>query len=273
VTPLTYLFVPGNRPERFAKALASHAERVILDLEDAVSPQDKASARASIGSWLASAEPASRARVLVRINDALSPWHTDDLAWLQSQPLSEVMLSKCETPDQVAVVLRHLPAGAQVLPLMETVLGVHGAVAVAQAPGVSRLAFGSIDYQLDLGVDAHSPALEHASVALTVASRLADLPAPVAGVTPDLDPSVVAADAERALALGMGAKLCIHPQQIDAARQAFVPSPATVAWAHRVVDTWEHTQHPGAVQVDARMVDKPVYLRARRLLAQSPISV
>lgn len=273
MTPLTYLFVPGNRPERFAKALASHADRVILDLEDAVSPQDKASARASIGSWLASAEPASRARVLVRINDALSPWQTDDLAWLQSQPLSEVMLSKCETPEQVAVVLRHLPAGAQVLPLMETVRGVHGAVAVAQAPGVSRLAFGSIDYQLDLGVDTHSPALEYAAVALTVASRLADLPAPVAGVTPDLAPSVVAADAQRALALGMGAKLCIHPQQIDAARQAFVPSPATVAWAHRVVDTWEHTQHPGAVQVDARMVDKPVYLRARRLLAQSPISV
>ena len=148
-----------------------------------------------------------------------------------------------------------------------------GAVAVAQAPGVSRLAFGSIDYQLDLGVDTHSPALEYAAVALSVASRLADLPAPVAGVTPDLAPSVVATDAQRALALGMGAKLCIHPQQIDAARQAFVPSPATVAWAHRVVDTWEHTQHPGAVQVDARMVDKPVYLRARRLLAQSPISV
>jgi citrate lyase subunit beta/citryl-CoA lyase len=259
VTPLTYLFVPGNRPERFAKALTSHADRIILDLEDAVSPQDKTSARASIGSWLASAEPASRARVLVRINDALSPWHTDDLAWLQTQPLS--------------VVLRHLPTGAQVLPLMETVRGVYGAVAVAQAPGVSRLAFGSIDYQLDLGVDTHSPALEYAAVALTVASRLADLPAPVAGVTADLAPSVVAADAERALALGMGAKLCIHPQQIDAARQAFVPSPATLAWAHRVVDTWEHTLHPGAVQVDARMVDKPVYLRARRLLAQSLISV
>jgi citrate lyase beta subunit len=168
VTPLTYLFVPGNRPERFAKAWASHADRVILDLEDAVSPQDKVSARASIGSWLTSAEPASRAWVLVRINNALSPWHTDDLAWLQSQPMSEVMLSKCETPEQVALVL-------------------------------------------------------------TMASRLADLPAPVAGVTPDLDPSVVASDAERALALGMGAKLCIRRQHIDMAHQAFVPNPATVA--------------------------------------------
>lgn len=273
MTPLTYLFVPGNRPERFAKALASKADRVILDLEDAVSQPDKAGARVSIGQWLASLESEQRARVLVRINDALSPCHEDDLSWLQTQPLSEVMLSKCEAPSQVSLVLLHLTPGARVLPLLETVRGVHSAVAIAQAPGVSRLAFGSIDYQLDLGVDKHSPALEHAAVALAVASRLADLPPPAAGVTPDLDPQVVGAEAERACAQGMGAKLCIHPQQIDAARQAFVPSAASVAWAHRVVDAWEHTEHFGAVQVDARMIDKPVYLRARNLLAQFSVSV
>jgi hypothetical protein len=169
VTPLTYLSVPSNHPERFAKALASHADRVILDLGNAVSPQNKASARAAVGSWLASAKPASRARVLVRINDTLSPYHTNDLAWLQKQPLSDVMLSKCETPEQLAL-------------------------------------------------------------ALTMASRLADLPAPVAGVTADLAPSVVATDAERAQTLDMGAKLCIHRQHIDAASQAFVPNPAMLAW-------------------------------------------
>ena len=99
-------------------------------------------------------------------------------------------------------------------------------MAVAQAPGVSRLAFGSIDYQLDLGVDTHSPALEYAAVALTMASRLADLPAPVAGVTPDLAPSVVAADAERALALGMGAKLCIHPPTNRCGPPSFCAEPS-----------------------------------------------
>lgn len=273
MTPLTYLFVPGNRPERFAKALASDADRVILDLEDAVAPTDKTSARAAIGAWLAAAEAAQRARVLVRINDAHSPWHAEDLAWLQGRPLSEVMLSKCESPDHVAAVLAHLPDNAHVLPLMETVRGVHNAVSVAAAPGVSRLAFGAIDYQLDLDVPNGSTALEHAAVALVVASRLADLSAPVAGVTPDIDAGAVLLESERAHQLGFGAKLCIHPQQLDAARQAFVPSAEAQAWAHRVVDAWEKTQHSGAVQVDARMVDKPVYLRARRLLAQSPISV
>ena len=220
-----------------------------------------------------SADAAQRARVLVRINDANSPWHAEDLAWLQGQPLREVMLSKCECPDQVATVLAHMPDSARVLPLMETVRGVHGAAAVANAPGVSRLAFGSIDYQLDLDVPNGSPALELAAIALVVASRLADLPAPVAGVTPDLDADVVAADAERAHLLGFGAKLCIHPQQLGAARQAFVPSIEAQAWAQRVVEAWEHTPHSGAVQVDARMVDKPVYLRARRVLAHCPVSI
>jgi citrate lyase subunit beta/citryl-CoA lyase len=273
VTPLTYLFVPGNRSERFAKALASGADRVILDLEDAVAPADKAGARAAIGAWLKSADAPQRARVLVRINDAHSAWHNEDMAWLQDQPLSEVMLSKCESAAQVAAVLAQLPPGARVLPLMETVRGVHGAAAVAAAPGVSRLAFGAIDYQLDLDVPSGSPALVAAAVALVVASRLADLPAPVAGVTPELGGDAVAADAAQAHRVGFGAKLCIHPQQIGPARQAFVPSADAQAWARRVVDAWEHSLHSGAVQVDARMVDKPVYLRARRILAQSPVSV
>jgi citrate lyase subunit beta/citryl-CoA lyase len=272
VTPLTYLFVPGNRPERFAKALASGADRVILDLEDAVAAPDKPAARAAIGAWLAAAEASARDRVLVRIHDAHSPWHAEDLAWLQTQSLAEVMLAKCESPDHVVSVRKVLPHGARVLPLMETVRGVHQAVAVAGAPGVSRLAFGSIDYQLDLDVPSGSAALDQAAVALAVASRLADLPAPIAGVTADLDPGAVAADAEHARSLGFGAKLCIHPRQVSAVQQAFAPSAQDQAWARRVVDAWEQSAHGGAVQVDSRMVDKPVYLRARRILDQSPAS-
>ncbi|MDP2218756.1 MAG: aldolase/citrate lyase family protein, partial [Hydrogenophaga sp.] len=85
--PTTYLFVPGNRPERFAKALASGADRVILDLEDAVSPADKPQARKAIGVWLATLDKAALDAILVRLNDALSPWHADDLEWLSAQPV------------------------------------------------------------------------------------------------------------------------------------------------------------------------------------------
>ena len=233
---------------------------------------DKAAARSAVGAWLDTAEATARDRVLVRIHDAHSPWHAEDLAWLPTQRLAEVMLAKCESPAHVAAVLGQLRPGARVLPLLETVRGVHEAMAVAAAPGVSRLAFGSIDYQLDLDVPNASVALDQAAVALAVASRLAELPAPIAGVTADLDPGAVAADAEHARSLGFGAKLCIHPHQVGAALQAFIPSAQAQDWARRVVRAWEQSAHGGAVQVDSRMVDKPVYLRARRILDQSPAS-
>ena len=267
MTPLTYLFVPGNRPERFAKALASHADRVILDLEDAVSPQDKASARASIGSWLASAEPASRARVLVRINDALSPWHADDLRWLAGLPVAEVMLAKAETAEQIAEVRTHMSDHARVMPLVETVRGVMALPALTAAAGVSRLAFGAIDYQLDLDLPGPGLALDMAAVAIAMASRAADLPSPVAGVTTEIDATRVQVDLLHARSLGFGAKLCVHPLQVVAVQEGMRPDAQTLAWARRVDSAWRSAEDPGAIQVDGRMVDKPVALRAQRILA------
>lgn len=265
--PTTYLFVPGNRPERFAKALASGADRVIVDLEDAVAPADKASARSALGAWLTQLSATERARVIVRINDALSPWHAEDLAWLSSQSLDEVMLSKCESAAQAAAVLARLAPGAQVLPLIETVRGVMGLNDIARAPQVSRLAFGSIDYLLDLDLPGPGFALDAAATAIAMASRAAELPSPVAGVTPELDARRVRADLLHARSLGFGAKLCIHPTQVGVVREALRPDDQTLAWASRVNVAWQTTSSQGAIQVDGRMVDKPVLLRAQRILA------
>ncbi|MFZ2298774.1 MAG: aldolase/citrate lyase family protein, partial [Aquabacterium sp.] len=185
--PITYLFVPGNRPERFAKALASGADRVILDLEDAVSPADKPQAREAIGAWIATLDSTALAAILVRLNDALSPWHAEDLVWLSAQPVGEVMLSKCESAGQIAAVHARMARGARVLPLIETVRGVMGLNDMARAPQVSRLAFGSIDYLLDLDLPGPGFALDAAATAIAMASRAAELPPPVAGVTPELE--------------------------------------------------------------------------------------
>lgn len=106
--PSTYLFVPGNRPERFAKALASGAGAIILDLEDAVAPQDKEAARAAVVQWLASA-PAGPVQRLVRINDASTPWFVDDLTELAQAAPDGVMLPKAEDAITVAHVLEVLP--------------------------------------------------------------------------------------------------------------------------------------------------------------------
>lgn len=267
--PLTYLFVPGNRPERFAKALASGADRVILDLEDAVAPADKPMARAAIAGWVATLAVSERARLLVRINDAASPWHVDDISWLQPSSILHIMLSKCEHQEQIANVLSHQPVGATVVPLIETARGVLNAVAIAQAANVARLAFGSLDFMLDLDLPGPGFALDSAATAVALASRAAGLQAPIAGVTPELDADQVRTDLSHARALGFGAKMCIHPTQVAVVREAFQPDPQSLAWAERVVQQWQAGHGAGAIQVDGKMVDKPVLLRAERILAHA----
>lgn len=264
---LTYLFVPGNRPERFAKALASGADRVILDLEDAVAPADKAAARSAVAQWLHS-QRALADRLLVRINDDASPWYADDLALLAASPLRCVMLPKCESPAQVAAVQARLAPGSSTLPLIETARGLQALQAIAQAPGVARLAFGSLDFMLDLDVPADSLMLDMAAAQIALASRAAGLPAPVAGVTPALDAAQVSADMAQARSLGFGAKMCIHPGQVAAVLAALAPTASELTWAQRVLQA-SAAAGGAALQIDGKMVDRPVLLRAERLLARA----
>lgn len=265
--PLTYLFVPGNRPERFAKALASGADRIIIDLEDAVAPADKVAARAAIAGWLNSADE-ERKKILIRINDAATAWHAEDLALASAVQAACVMLPKCEAPHQVAAVLACLPQEASVLPLIETARGMLALQAIAAAPGVTRLAFGSLDYMADLDIPAGSLALDFAAAQIAVASRAAGIASPVAGVTPELDAARVAQDMLHARSLGFGAKMCIHPSQVAAVRAALAPSAEELAWAQRVLQAW-NASTGGALQVDGKMVDRPVVLRAERIAAQA----
>ena len=266
-TARTYLFVPGTRPERFAKALASGADAVVLDLEDAVAMADKAAARDAVAGWLGSAAAEEQARVVVRINDAGSSWFADDLQALHAAGATGVMLPKAESARQVAAVLDRLP-GARMLALIESARGVAMVDEVAAAPGVSRLVFGTLDFAFDLDLDiTHDPAgLAYAASRIALASRLAGLTAPVAGVTPQLDDEPrLLADLALARCHGFGAKLCIHPRQVAPIHRALQPSADAVAWARRALAA--EAASPGAAQLDGRMVDRPVVLQAQRILA------
>lgn len=265
--PLTYLFVPGHRPERFAKALASGADRVIIDLEDAVAPADKASARQAIAEWMQGAGE-QRPRVLIRINDAATAWHAEDLRLAAEVQAACIMLPKCEAASHIAAVLAPLQPTATVLPLVETARGILALQDMAGAPRVHRLAFGSLDYMADLDIPADSPALDIAATHIAVASRAAGLPPPVAGVTPELDDARVSADTQQARRLGFGAKLCIHPSQVAPVRAALMPSAAEQAWADRVLQAWQRSDG-SAIQLDGKMVDRPVALKAQRIAALS----
>jgi len=265
----SYLFVPADRPERYAKALASGADAVIVDLEDAVAASAKDGARAALAAWL----DGGGAGVAVRINDAASQSFAADLALVAHPAIVTVVVPKAERAADLARVRAAAPH-AGLLPLIETAAGVDRVREIAAAPGVQRLAFGAIDLQLDLGIEegGDGDELLFFRSQLVLASRLAGLDAPVDGVTTAIDDAAaIEADTRRARRLGFGAKLCIHPRQLAAVHAAFAPSAGELAWAERVVAAAESaTATAGAVAVDGRMVDRPVLLRARALLARKP---
>lgn len=260
----SYLFVPADRPERYAKALASGADAVIVDLEDAVAPAAKDSARATLAAWL----DGGGSQVVVRINDAASAAFAGDLAIVARPGVAAVVLPKAERLDDLARVRAAAPAAA-LLPLVETATGIANARALARAEGVERLLFGSIDLQLDLGIDGDGDELLAFRSELVLASRLAGIAAPVDGVCTALDDAAVLdADTRRARRLGFAGKLCIHPRQVAVVHAAFAPSAEDIAWATRVVAAAE-ASGAGAVAVDGKMVDRPVLLRAQGILARA----
>jgi len=255
----TFLFVPGDRADRFAKAAAAGADVVIIDLEDAVSPDRKASARAATSDWLAAGH-----RAVVRVNALGTPFFESDCAALTDvSGVLAVMLPKVSGADDLTTLRRRLP-GVRVLPLIESAVGVHRAHEVAAAPGVARLVLGTVDLALDMDTDESWDAMLHTRSSLVLASRVAGLAAPVDGVTRDLHPKTSAADATAARSLGFGAKLCIHPSQVDGVAAAFASSPQEVAWARGVLTLCDGG---GARTYQGEMVDEPVLERARRILA------
>ncbi len=258
----SYLFVPGMRPERFVKALESGAHAVIVDLEDAVPPAEKDRARKALTEWLAPARP-----VLVRINAAGTPWFEADLALCAGPGIAGVVLPKAEGPDDIRRVVRAGGERVPVLPLVETALGLWNARALGEVPGVRRLIFGSIDFQLDLGV--RDDALQSYRAQIVLASRVAGIAAPVDGVTTAIDdPDTLRQDTERARALGFGGKLCIHPKQVAIVNATFRPTEGEIAWAERVVAA-DIAAQGAAIAVDGKMVDRPVLAQARAILAEA----
>lgn len=256
----TLLFVPGDRPERFGKAMAAKPSLVVLDLEDAVAPERKEYAREQVVAWLE-----ENPECAVRVNAAGTAWHDEDLAALRGRRCT-VMLPKAEpvTTRAAAEQLGVLPV---VIALVETARGILDARETATVPNVQRLAFGSFDLAAELGADpADRDAFVAARGALVLASAAAGLPGPIDGVTADLDNEAHLTDeVHYARRLGFTGKLCVHPKQVPVAAAALRPTREEIRWAQSILDAGAG----GAVAVDGQMVDKPVLERAQRVLRQA----
>jgi citrate lyase subunit beta/citryl-CoA lyase len=263
----SYLFVPGNRPDRFEKARQSGADAVILDLEDAVQSTDKDLAREAVASWLSPTRP-----VYVRINGLGTLWFERDLEVVGLPGVIGIVLPKAELAEQVAEVVARLTGEVGVVPLVETSLGIWNVRALAQAPHVERLAFGAVDFQLDTGISGEQEELLYARSRLVLASRVALILPPVDGVTMALDDLTrLRDDVARARRLGFGGKLCIHPKQMETINQGFAPTEEEQTWAKRVLEAAEATG-AGALRLNGELIDHPVIDRARSILAQGEFS-
>ena len=267
----SFLFVPATQPERLPKALASGADLVIADWEDAVAPADKERARTALADALTALPAPQRARLLVRINSEATPWFAADLqalAQLTAQGLAGAVVPKAERAQTLQAVAQAAGPQAALVPLVESVAGLAAADALAAAPQVARLAFGHLDFQVDAGMACAEDEQELLPVrmALVLASRRAGLAAPIDGVTVDTrNPERMGRDAERARRMGFGGKLCIHPAQVPVLHAAFDPDEAAVTHAQRVRQALEQAGG-GVCVLDGRMVDAPVLAQAEQTL-------
>ncbi|HRF07919.1 MAG TPA: CoA ester lyase [Xanthobacteraceae bacterium] len=258
--PIAPLFVPGNRPERFAKAAASNADAIILDLEDSVDHEDKLNARQNILRHGITDKP-----VFARINSRKSEYWSADIAAISKATIAGVMISKSEEAEDITAVHHALAREFPAIALVETAIAFANLRSLCAAPGLLCVAFGSLDYALDVGCNANSEALHYARSALVLECRIANLPPPLDGVTPTLnDQEILKVNTDRARALGFGGSLAIHPAQIATILHAFIPSPGEIEWANKVIKATKTSA--SAVKLDGMMVDKPVIERAKRIL-------
>ncbi|MGN7385414.1 HpcH/HpaI aldolase/citrate lyase family protein [Sporosarcina sp. SAFN-015] len=270
----SYLFVPGNRPDRIEKAiLAGKANAIIIDLEDAIAFNEKGKVRELVNEFLSETTLPSEPKLYVRVNDSSTPFYIEDVEMVSKFAGVGIMLPKTESPADVHQLVDRIVPDQSIIPLIETAKGVLNAYDIASCSNqILRLAFGAVDYCLDLNtsISAHGHELIYPRSALVVASRAAGLSSPIDTVFIDLsDEEGLIAEIRRAKNLGMFAKLCIHPKQLEPVNQLFAPSDSDIAWANKVVASFEDALSNGlsAIQLDNKMIDLPVYKQALSTLS------
>ena len=277
------LFVPGSRMDRVDKAIATQADMVIIDLEDAVAQKQKAQARTDVVVKLATVKPG---RVIVRINGPETPQFADDLAAVMHENLAGILAPMMESRSHIqklhdamtaAEKQKGLSAGSvPLIAQIETALAVENISSIARAGAqtgrLHTVAFGAADYTMDLGIEMTLDGSElfHARSRLPIACRAAGLAAPID--TPfmiDLkDLEALEADTLRSKQLGFSGKLCIHPNQLETVNRLFSPNPKEVAIARKIMAAFHDAEAAGqaAIQVDGKFVDPPVMKRAEKLV-------
>jgi citrate lyase beta subunit len=262
------LFVPGSRPERFAKAVATGADMVCIDLEDAVGPADKANARAQA---LAFATQQHSCELVLRINSLRTLDGLQDLASIASAetPPSFVMLAKVSSASEVEIAAEVLAGkSVRLIALIETALGIERAFEIAKAPKLVMLMLGGADLSAESGALMNFVSLQYARSRIASAAASAGLGCIDVPFLDVSDAPGLIAETKTVADLGIRCKSAIHPSQVGPIQAALMPSSAEIAAAQRVLAAFANSAHD-AVLVDNKLVDRPILLAAERTLARS----
>ncbi|MEU2058751.1 CoA ester lyase [Streptomyces sp. NPDC013455] len=262
-TPLTWLYVPGDRPHVVAKALAAGADVVVIDLEDAVAQDRKEHARAATAELLTEPQPVP---VHVRVNALDSPWSAADLAAVAGLPgLSGLRLPKVSAPEQVRQVAVVTPV--PLYALLESALAVEHAYGIATAhPALRGIALGEADLRADLGVRAEA-GLDWPRSRVVLAARAAGLAPPPQTVYPDIrDLDGLSASCAHGRALGFLGRAAIHPRQLPVIERAYLPTDAELEHAETIIKAASANEGAQALP-DGRFIDAAVVAMARRTLS------
>ena len=257
--PITPLFVPGDRSDRFDQALQSGADTIIIDLEDSVSEAKKEKARENL-----LALNKKNSNIYVRVNDLNSPHVREDLACIEKCGEVGIMLSKSEDVSSIKKWLLLHSVERKILCLIETVKGLAAIQELMQHKNVIGCAFGHFDFSTDLGCEADLSVLAPYRAELVLQSKLHGKAAPLDCVTADISAiDQLKLDCEDAKKRGFGGKLLIHPSQVKPAQSIFLPSTEEYEKAKKLL---EATASQAILQHDGRMIDKPIVKKAEQLI-------
>ncbi|WP_099022709.1 HpcH/HpaI aldolase/citrate lyase family protein [Mycolicibacterium palauense] len=221
----SWLLVNGAHFERFAPAVRSRADIVVLDIEDAVAPKDKVAARDNVVRWLGQGNSD-----WVRVNGFGTPWWADDLDSLAGTSIGGVMLAMVESVDHITETARRLP-DVPVVALVETARGLERITEIASAKGTFRLAFGIGDFRRDTGFGDNPATLAYARSRFTIAAKAAHLSGAIDGPTVGSSALKLSEATAVSAEFGMTGKICLTPEQCPTVNEGLSPSPEEIAWA------------------------------------------
>ena len=266
------LFVPANRPDRYLKALESGADIACLDMEDAVSMNDKALARKSAAQFFSLPAPPDLTKAL-RINSLATLDGLRDILWIKDSGVNPDLLLLPKVTGQrdidcLNLLMREIGIPCPILAIIETAEGLENAAQIALSPNVAGLCFGSADYTAETGSTMDWDSLAYGRGRVVQAAARSGILALDGAWLNFRDKEGLLAESRRLPALGFDGRVVIHPAQIQGVHAAFAPSASEIERAQKIMTLAEQSEG-GASAINGLMVDRPVILQAERVLERA----